>query len=82
LNTLARWDRPWTEADRKLEAEMSSYWVNFAKTGDPNGPGLDPWPAYTTSNERALRLGETIQPIPIPDHAQLDFFDRYNNPTR
>jgi len=29
----------WTAADRKLAEEMSTYWVNFARSGDPNGPG-------------------------------------------
>jgi len=78
LDTLARWDRPWTDADRKLAEEMSSYWVNFAKTGDPNGRGLPTWPAFKPSDERTLRLSTTIEPIPIPDKSGLDFFDRFN----
>jgi para-nitrobenzyl esterase len=30
----------WRPEDRKLSEQMMSYWTNFAKTGDPNGPGL------------------------------------------
>lgn len=78
LHALSKWDRPWTDVDRRLENEMSSYWVNFAKTGDPNGRGLPRWPAFTANDERALRLGEDIEAIPIPDKAGLDFFDEWN----
>lgn len=37
---------PWTEEDFKVSDAMSSYWVNFAKNGNPNGNGLAEWPRY------------------------------------
>jgi para-nitrobenzyl esterase len=36
-----------SEPDLLVADRMSSYWVNFARTGDPNGPGLPAWPAFS-----------------------------------
>ena len=41
----------WQVGDHKLADMMSSYWVNFIATGDPNGKGLPQWQAYNTKND-------------------------------
>ena len=38
---------------------MTDYWVNFARTGNPNGGSLSPWPRYDTERERTLILDES-----------------------
>ena len=66
---------PWRLQDRQLAAAMSTYWTNFAKSGDPNGPGLPTWPTFTASNGQAMQLGRTIAPGPITDEADLRRID-------
>jgi para-nitrobenzyl esterase len=73
---------PWTDADRGLAEQVSSYWVNFATTGDPNGRGLPQWPAYSPASERVFGLGPSIGPIAMPHSAALDFFDAFNSRAR
>ena len=65
--------RPWEDVDHKLANLMSSYWANFAKTGDPNGNGLPQWPAYSTSNKIVMVFDKKSEAKPLPDVASLDF---------
>ncbi len=45
-----------TAEDEKVVALMQAYWSNFAKNGNPNGPGLVNWPELQGSNTDWLRL--------------------------
>ncbi len=70
-------DRPWTDADRRLADTMSSYWANFAATGDPNRAGLPAWPAYRgRGSSTVMILGESVAASAAPNQAGLDLYDR------
>jgi len=47
------------ETDERYSEIVSSYWVHFAKTGNPNGNGLPGWPAITPGNDLLLEFGQT-----------------------
>lgn len=47
--------------DRLLAAEMQMYWVEFAKTGDPNKAGLLQWPIYTNEKKSFLEFDEALK---------------------
>ena len=59
LHTLHLWDRPWQALDLTIENTMSGYWINFIRSGNPNGANLPNWEAYHSSF--TLELGDTIQ---------------------
>jgi para-nitrobenzyl esterase len=65
----------WTDADRKLAYEISTYWVNFARSGNPNGPGLPSWPAFSTADNKVLYLGEPITVGGVANIDSLNVFD-------
>ncbi len=77
LNTLYTADRPFTDADRTIADMMSSYWANFAATGDPNGKGLPRWNAVGEEPE-VMEVGDKTGPVPIAgDALKIALFERF-----
>jgi para-nitrobenzyl esterase len=67
---------PWRPEDEKLSDLISSYWTNFAKTGDPNGPGLPHWPAYTAATQyEVMHLSFDSHAEPDAHRARYEFLD-------
>ena len=65
-----------TDEDRALSDLMASIWVQFAKTGNPNGPGLPEWPAYTRANEAYMELGKDTGAKTHLRMAQMELVER------
>ena len=77
MNTLYASDRPFTDTDRKIADMMSSYWANFAASGDPSGRGLPHWPSVGEKPE-IMELGDRTGAVPLADDpARIAFFERY-----
>jgi para-nitrobenzyl esterase len=79
LHTLHMWKRPWTDFDYKLEENLTSYWVNFAKSGNPNGEGLSEWKTYDKQSGNILLIGDKIESSPALFKNEFDFLDKYNS---
>ncbi len=65
----------WSAADRKLANEMADYWVNFARSGNPNGPGLPVWPAFNGENGATQYLVDATSTGSVPNMERLKVLD-------
>lgn len=70
----ARYGAAATPQDYDAARLIHAYWVNFARTGDPNGAGLPQWPTYDRKTDRILEISPDATAIPEADpwKARLD----------
>jgi len=68
FGTLARSHRPYDEEDARISELMTDYFSNFARSGDPNGPGLPPW---KRSGSRALVISSSHPKMGYPNWWKL-----------
>jgi len=66
----------YNDTDLALSRKMMDYWVNFAKTGDPNGKGLLHWPAYESASDLNLEFSDTVGTKKNLFKKQCDFISR------
>ena len=67
-------DGPEAEALHEL---MSSYWVNFAENGDPNGEGLPEWPEFDEKEQQVMVIDGESGAREHPNLEKLMAFDAY-----
>lgn len=75
LHTLHTWGRPWRPIDQEVEKMMSAYWVNFAKTGNPNGDDVPVWKPYNKATGNILTIGKNTSNQPAYMKAAFDFLE-------
>jgi para-nitrobenzyl esterase len=78
LHTLRNWNRPFEQVDYDLEKNMSDYWANFVKTGNPNGEGLPEWPVFDPENPLVIELGYNVKARAMPNWEQMKFMESLN----
>ena len=77
LHTLHLWKRPWRDIDYAVEKTMNNYWVNFVKTGNPNGEGLPEWGIYDKSSGNIMEIGDRPRLSPGLHKSEFDFLEGF-----
>ena len=69
----------WTDDDYAVSETMMGYFVNFIRTGDPNGPGLPEWPAASADPDgtsAVMVIDVESGAVPEPHRARYELLER------
>jgi para-nitrobenzyl esterase len=77
FQTLDPEDARLTAGDRAISETVSTYWANFAKNGDPNGPGVPEWPTYSGPKGQVMYFHDVASLGPVPSAPSLEVLDTY-----
>ncbi|MFM2369581.1 MAG: hypothetical protein RL619_1891 [Bacteroidota bacterium] len=77
-NLIERNGFKFDKTDKEVSKMMNSYWVNFAKTGNPNGKGLPIWSLYDTTKNNIFEFKEDGSAGNFSDYrkARLDVIEK------
>ena len=71
------WPGKMTDVDQHMSDIMTQYWVNFTKTGDPNGEGLPYWTTYKQGEATIMNMHRGFHLSPAPNEKQMLFWEEY-----
>jgi para-nitrobenzyl esterase len=63
--------------EKKVSDLMQQYWVNFAKTMNPNGENLPNWPVFEDGKETVMQFNNGASLIPLPNRERIAVIDRF-----
>ena len=64
-------------AEAAVAEIIQQYWVNFAKTCNPNGKGLPYWPSFDDSKPTTMQFSNGASLIMVPNREKINFIDRF-----
>jgi para-nitrobenzyl esterase len=77
FNNLYAQNLAWTSQDKAIAAQMSGYWSNFIKGGNPNGRGLTMWPQTVQGLVTTMGLGSAFGPLQVASPERINFHAQF-----